>query len=140
MEAALSTPKKWRANPTHWRHSSYSRGRLTISKKVSTRVRTASSALISCSVSISNSRARIYLSGHFCQAPKASILELIEDEGAAMQRALDLSLLASADDSLEHCPPYLIDEVIVNRVASSEHSVDERPIERVNKGFQIEIG
>ena len=38
--------------------------------------------------------------------------------------ALDLLSLASADDSLEHCPPYLIDEVIVDRIASSEHSVD----------------
>jgi hypothetical protein len=65
---------------------------------------------------------------------------LSRDEGAAMRRALDLLSLASADDSLEHCPPYLIDEVIVDRVASSEHSVDKRPIERVNKGFQIEIG
>ena len=61
-------------------------------------------------------------------------------ERAAMQRALDLSLLASADDSLEHCPPYLIDEVIVDRVASSEHPVDKRPIERVYKRFQVDIG
>jgi IS66 C-terminal element len=54
--------------------------------------------------------------------------------------ALDLLSLASADDSLEHCPPYLIDEVIVDRIASSEHSVDKRPIERIDKDFQIEIG
>jgi hypothetical protein len=59
---------------------------------------------------------------------------------AAMRRALDLLSLASADDSLEHCPPCLINEVIVDRVASREHSVDKRPIERVHKGFQVEIG
>jgi hypothetical protein len=53
--------------------------------------------------------------------------------------ALDLLSLASADDSFEHCPPYLINEVIVDRVVSSEHSIDKRPIERVDKGFQIEI-
>ena len=57
-----------------------------------------------------------------------------------MQCALDLLSLASTDDSFEHCPPYLINEVIVDRVVSSEHSIDKRPIERVDKGFQIEIG
>jgi hypothetical protein len=54
--------------------------------------------------------------------------------------ALDLLSLASADDPFEHCPPYLINEVIVDRVVSSEHSIDKRPVERVDKGFQIEIG
>jgi hypothetical protein len=62
------------------------------------------------------------------------------EEGAAIRGAPDLSSLVPADDSLERHPPYLIDEVIVNRVASSEHSVDKRPIERINKGLNIEIG
>ena len=57
-----------------------------------------------------------------------------------MPRALDLLSLASADDSFEHYPPYLINEVIVDRVVSSEHSIDKRPVECVDKGFQIEIG
>jgi len=65
---------------------------------------------------------------------------LSREERAAMQRALDLLSLASADDPFKHCPPYLINEVIVDRVVSSEHSIDKRPIERVDKGFQIEIG
>jgi hypothetical protein len=54
--------------------------------------------------------------------------------------ALDLLSLASADDPFKHCPPYLINEVIVDRVVSSEHSIDKRPVECVDKGFQIEIG
>jgi hypothetical protein len=65
---------------------------------------------------------------------------LSRDEGTAMRRALDSLSLASADDSLEHCPPCLIDEVIVDWIVSREHSVDKRPIECVDKGFQIEIG
>ena len=65
---------------------------------------------------------------------------LSREERAAMPRALDLLSLASADDSFEHYPPYLINEVIVDRVVSSEHSIDERPVECVDKGFQIGIG
>ena len=65
---------------------------------------------------------------------------LSREERAAMQRALDLLSPVSADDSFEHCPPCLINEIIVDRVVSSEHSIDKRPIERVDKGFQIEIG
>ena len=61
-------------------------------------------------------------------------------QGVAMRRALDLFSLVSADDALEHHPPYLINEAIVDRVVSSEHSIDQRPVERVDKDFQIEIG
>ena len=56
-------------------------------------------------------------------------------ERAAMQCALDLLSLVSADDSFEYYPPCLINEVIVDRVVSSEHSIDKRPVERVDKGF-----
>jgi hypothetical protein len=48
--------------------------------------------------------------------------------------------LAFANDALEHYPPYLIDEVIVDRVVSSEHSINKRPIKRVDKDFRFEIG
>ena len=54
--------------------------------------------------------------------------------------ARDLLSLVSADDSFEHYPPCVINEVIVDRVISGEHSIDKRPVERVDKGFQIEIG
>jgi benzoyl-CoA reductase subunit C len=47
-----------------------------------------------------NSRARIYLSGHFCQAPKASILELIEDCGGLV-----------VDDDLYHGHRYISTDV-----------------------------
>src|SRR5258708_28639856 len=70
-------------------------------------------------------RGRVFLSG---------------EERAAMQCALDFLSLVSADDSFEHYPPCVINEVIVDRVVSSEHSIDKRPVERVDKGFQIEIG
>jgi hypothetical protein len=65
---------------------------------------------------------------------------LNREERAAMQRARDLLSLVSADDSFEHCPPCVINEVIVDRVISGEHSIDKRPVERVDKGFQVEIG
>ena len=65
---------------------------------------------------------------------------LSRDEGTRMRRALDLLSLVFPDDSLEHYPPCLINEVIVDRVVPSEHSIYKRPIERVDKGFQIEIG
>ena len=65
---------------------------------------------------------------------------LSRKERAAMQCARDLLSLVSADDSFEHYPPCVINEVIVDRVISSEHSIDKRPVERVDKGFQIEIG
>jgi hypothetical protein len=65
---------------------------------------------------------------------------LSREERAAIQCALDLLSLVSADDSFEHCPPCVINEVIVDRVVSSEHSIDQRPVERVDKDFQIEIG
>ena len=65
---------------------------------------------------------------------------LSRKERAAMQCARDLLSLVSADDSFEHYPPRVINEVIVDRVVSSEHSIDKRPVERVDKGFQIEIG
>src|SRR3982074_1250501 len=65
---------------------------------------------------------------------------LSREERAAMQWALDLLSLVSADDSFEHYPPCVINEVIVDRVISSEHSIDKRPVERVDKGFQIAIG
>src|ERR1700704_4630277 len=65
---------------------------------------------------------------------------LSREERAAMQCALDLLSLVSADDSFEHCPLCVINEVIVDRVVSSEHSIDQRPVERVDKDFQIEIG
>jgi hypothetical protein len=65
---------------------------------------------------------------------------LSREQGAAIQRALDLLSLVSADDSFEHHPPCLVNEVIVDRVVSGEHSIDKRPVERVDKGFQIEIG
>jgi hypothetical protein len=64
---------------------------------------------------------------------------LSREERAAMQCALDLLSLVSADDSFEHYPPSVINEVIVDRVVSSEHSIDKRPVQRVDKGFQIEI-
>src|ERR1700704_4230547 len=65
---------------------------------------------------------------------------LSREERAAVQCALDLLSLVSADDSFEFYPPCLINEVIVDRVVSSEHSIDKRPVERVAKDFQIEIG
>src|SRR3982074_847608 len=65
---------------------------------------------------------------------------LSRKERAAMQCAPDLLSLVSADDSFEHYPPRVINEVIVDRVISSEHSIDKRPVERVDKGFQIAIG
>ena len=65
---------------------------------------------------------------------------LSREERAAMQCALDLLSLVSADDSFEHGPPCVINEVVVDRVVSSEHSIDQRPVERVDKDFQIEIG
>jgi hypothetical protein len=55
-----------------------------------------------------------------------------------MRLALELLSLVSADDALEHHPPYLINEAIVDRVVSSEHSINKRPIERVDKYFWIE--
>jgi hypothetical protein len=54
--------------------------------------------------------------------------------------ALDWSSLVSAHDSFEHYPPCLINEIIVDRIVSSEHSIDQRPVERVYKRFQVEIG
>jgi hypothetical protein len=57
-----------------------------------------------------------------------------------MRRALELLSLVSADDALEHHPPCLISEAIVDRVVSREHSINKRPIERVDKDFRIEIG
>jgi hypothetical protein len=65
---------------------------------------------------------------------------LSREERAAMQCALDLLSLVSTDDPFEHCPPCVFNEVIVDRVVSSEHSIDQRPVERVDKDFQIEIG
>ena len=57
-----------------------------------------------------------------------------------MRRALDLFSLVSADDALEHNPLCLINKAIVDRVVSCEHSINKRPIERVDKDFRIEIG
>ena len=57
---------------------------------------------------------------------------LSREERAAMQCALDLLSLVSADDSFEHYPPCVINEVIVDRIVSSEHSIDKRPVERVD--------
>jgi hypothetical protein len=61
-------------------------------------------------------------------------------QGVAMRRALDLFSLVSADDALEHHPFCLINKAIVDRVVSCEHSINKRPIERVDKDFWIEIG
>jgi hypothetical protein len=55
----------------------------------------------------------------------------------AMRRALELVSLASANDALERDLSYLIDEFIVDRVVPREHSINKRPIERVDKDFRI---
>jgi hypothetical protein len=57
-----------------------------------------------------------------------------------VRRPLELVSLASANDALERHPPYLIDEFIVDWVVACEHSINKRPIERVDKDFRIEIG
>jgi hypothetical protein len=58
----------------------------------------------------------------------------------AMRRAPALLLIASAKHAFERDLSYLIDEFIVDRVVPREHSINERPIERVDKDFRIEIG
>src|SRR3977135_1801003 len=63
---------------------------------------------------------------------------LSREERAAMQCALDLLSLVSADDSFEHYPPCVINEVIVDRVISSEHSIDKGPVKRGEQDLQYQ--